>query len=169
MHLNHFFLDTEWADADGAELVSLALVSVDGAHRFYAERDPLPSSPTAFVARHVYPLLDRGDAALSDAQFTAALRTFLTPHTDACVLFDCHNDGVLYRRALEGLDDSDVCPLPIPRLSLTLMHRGHYLNDVLEAWFAAHPTRSARRHHAAVDAEALRQAWIFVTRDEERR
>jgi len=32
------FLDTEWADAVGAELVSLALISENGQQVFYAER-----------------------------------------------------------------------------------------------------------------------------------
>lgn len=39
----NLFLDTEWADVIGNELMSLALVSEDGRHTFYAERDPLPS------------------------------------------------------------------------------------------------------------------------------
>jgi len=46
-----FFLDTEWADPIGCELVSLALISEYGARHFYAERDPLLASPTDFV-RH---------------------------------------------------------------------------------------------------------------------
>lgn len=62
----HLFLDTEWADLAGDELVSLALISGDGRLRFYAERGPLPPEPTRFVEESVYPLLDRGSAALPD-------------------------------------------------------------------------------------------------------
>lgn len=38
----YLFLDTEWADLVGDELVSLALISEDGRRLFYAERSPLP-------------------------------------------------------------------------------------------------------------------------------
>jgi hypothetical protein len=71
------FLDTEFADPDARELVSLALVSEDGNQVFYAERDPLPLFATAFVRQHVYPLLDRGRAAMYDNLFSATLCAFL--------------------------------------------------------------------------------------------
>ena len=67
------FLDTEWADDHGRELVSLALVpggpyglftGVEVAP-FYAERDPLPLA-NGYVRGIVYPLLDRGAFAKSD-------------------------------------------------------------------------------------------------------
>src|SRR3546814_11304467 len=54
------FLDCEWADNLGSELVSIALISEDGAQRFYAEVNPLPKQPTDFVRYVVYPLLDHG-------------------------------------------------------------------------------------------------------------
>jgi len=83
-------------------MVGLALVSEDGLHRFYAERDPLPPSPSDFVRMHVYPLLDWGHAALRDADFTTELRRFLRSVASPYVLFDFPNDGVLLKHALEG-------------------------------------------------------------------
>lgn len=165
MHPNYLFLDTEWADSAGTELVSLALVSADGAHRFYAERDPLPASPTRFVAEHVYPLLDRGAVALEDRAFSLALRRFLASVKAPSVLFDCHTDGVLLRHALADFDvyANPKKLFPAVRPVLTLMHRGVYFSALLESWFAADPARAARRHHAAVDAEALRASWLAVT------
>ena len=166
MHPNYLFLDCEWADADGAELVSLALVSADGQHRFYAERDPLPSNPTTFVARYVYPLLDRGPSALGDEQFSMALRTFLLERIDCPVLFDCRSDGDLLTHAFAGFgtdagtEAGTEALRPPRRPILTLMERGHYMSALLEDWFAADPARWRRRHHAAVDAEALRCAWL---------
>lgn len=168
MHPNYLFLDTEWADLAGTELVSLALVSADGAHRFYAERDPLPAKPTRFVEEQVYPLLDRGPAALGDEKFTETLRRFLRSVNAPSVLFDCHTDGFLLRHALAGFGDSVIASnqgLPV-RPVLTLMHRGFDFTALLEAWFAADPARAARRHHAAVDAEALRATWLLVTDSE---
>jgi len=38
MATTYYFLDTEWADVTGSELVSLALVNEDGDRNFYAER-----------------------------------------------------------------------------------------------------------------------------------
>jgi len=57
-----FFLDTEWADTLGSELVSVALVAEDGDF-FYAERDTLPEHPTDFVRQVVYRQLNRGPSA----------------------------------------------------------------------------------------------------------
>lgn len=52
----YYFLDDEWADADGHDLVSLALVDESGECSFYAERAHLSPKPTEFVQRCVYPL-----------------------------------------------------------------------------------------------------------------
>lgn len=166
MEPTYLFLDCEWADVMGADLVSLALVSADGRQLFYAERDPLPECPTDFVRAAVYPLLERGSAALSDAAFTSELRRFLRGIERPYVLFDYHNDGALLQYVLAGFDLSDdqasACG-PIPSPVMTKMVREGLMTRVLEAWFEAHPEASARRHHAAVDAEALRQAWLAAT------
>lgn len=102
--VTHLFLDTEWADAAGEQLVSLALLSEDGTHRFYAEIDPLPTPTTLFVRTVVYPLLQRGDAALAAPQLTRRLRMFLAAvPAPRCVMFDAVNDVVLLRLALPAL------------------------------------------------------------------
>lgn len=166
MEPTYLFLDTEWADVLGVELVSLALVSTDGRARFYAERDPLPTNPTDFVRVAVYPLLERGDAALSDAAFTTELRRFLCGVEAPYVLFDYHNDVALLRYALAGFDLADEQAFScgaIPSPVMTEMLRDGLIAMLLEDWFQAHPEVSARRHHAGVDAEALRQAWLAAT------
>lgn len=58
--MNRLFLDCEWADILASELVSIALVPLDGGRVFYAEREVLPE-PTPWVAAVVYPLLTRGE------------------------------------------------------------------------------------------------------------
>lgn len=160
------FLDTEWADAAGAELVSLALVSEDGLHRFYAERDPLPAAATEFVRDVVYPLLDRGEAAMSDTAMTKALRTFLTSTPDPYILADYPNDLKLVAHVLAGFDLTDseaqACG-PIPRPVMTRMLKDGLTHMVLEDWFEAHPDEQRRRHNALVDASALRMAWLALT------
>lgn len=162
----YFFLDTEWADVIGSELVSLALVSEDGLHRFYAERDPLPEQPTDFVNNVVYPLLERGKKAISDQAFTCGLRAFLAVVPEPMVLADYPNDFSLLTYALAGFDMPDeqaqACG-PLPQPVMTRMLKEGMLGMLVEDYFVGHPEAAARRHHAMVDAEALRQAWLAVT------
>jgi hypothetical protein len=164
--MNYLFLDTEWADVLASDLVSLALVSEDGQHVFYAERDPLPAQATDFVRHAVYPLLDRGAVAMSDATMAITLRTFLSGIQLPCVLADHPNDLHLLTYVLAGFDLPDeqaqACgPIPQPVLARTL--DDGLTGMVLEDWFAAHPDQARRRHHALVDAHALRMAWLAVT------
>lgn len=150
------FLDTEWQNETARELVSLALVSQDGQHRFYAERDPLPDAPSSFVREVVYPLLDRGPAALTDAVFSADLRIFLAQFKDPLVLADDALDFSMLSHVLGRFGQPGLPPAPPYRPMLITF------GDVLmriEDYFDAHPEAKARRHHALVDAEALR--WAF--------
>lgn len=104
MATTYYFLDTEWADVIGSELVSLALVNEDGDRHFYAERANLPEAPTDFVRQSVYPLLDRGGAALPDAALTTGLRAFLNVADAPAVMADFPNDLQLLKYALDGFE-----------------------------------------------------------------
>lgn len=160
----YFFLDTEWADANGTALVSLALVSEDGTREFYAEREVLPEHPTDFVREQVYPLLDRGDAIFSDQAMTTALRAFFKGVELPYVLADFPNDLKLFHCVLDGFDDVSSGPKHrTPAVVTTLMDRDPRMTRLLERWFAMHPDDAARRHHALVDARALRMAWLAAT------
>lgn len=106
MALTYLFLDTEWSDTQGRELVSLALVSADGVSQFYVEIDPLPLAPTDFVKTTVYPLLDRSPAVtMTKAQLTAGLRRFLTAIPEPCLIADYQNDLALAQQVLAGFPD----------------------------------------------------------------
>jgi hypothetical protein len=161
--VTRLFLDTEWADASGEELVSLALLSEDGAHRFYAEIDPLPTYPTLFVRTVVYPLLQRGDAALSATQFTRRLRAFLAAlPAPRYIVFDADTDAVLLRHALAGFGLRDTGLGPVVHIEEVLLLRPD-IRDGIETYFERHTEANLRRHHAGVDAEALRRAFRAVT------
>lgn len=158
------FLDTEFADPEAKELVSLALVSDDGKKQFYAERQPLPARATAFVQQYVYPLLDGGAAAIDTATFTTQLRAFLLSIDAPHVIYDFPDDLRLLHYAIQGFD------LPrrvadslgrVPEIEGTLTLGGDVMRFT-EAWFAEHP--QAKRHHALVDAQALRAGWIKANR-----
>ena len=102
------FLDTEFSDQNllRAELISLALVAEDVGTELYFERDPLLEYCSPFVFHHVIPLLDRGEAALTDSGTIPAIRW-------------------------QVADDAELADRP-----------------------------SERRHHALLDARALRDAWM---------
>lgn len=156
-----FFLDTEWADPMGAELVSIGLVSEDGYHRFYAELSPLPAAPTDFVRHVVYPLLQGGQSSMSEMAMTTGLRAFLGADQAPLVLADYAHDLVLLRYVLAGFDMPDdraqACG-PIPQVQGLLIDGGQ-IDRKVEWLFESNPVLRARRHHALNDAETLRLAW----------
>lgn len=159
----NLFLDTEWADPQGQQLVSLALISEDGEQVFYAERDPLPATPTGFVRDVVYPLLDRGWHAMDDRLFTTRLRKFLGGMDHPCVIVDHGGDAVLLQYALSGfnLTDAEAAACgPIPRVEARNVAPNGTISMLIEDWFEAHPNAKARRHHAKIDTEALRMACL---------
>lgn len=84
----------------------------------------------------MYPLLDRGAAALSDPAFTKELRRFLRRIEAPYVLFDYFNDGALLRCALADLTDAEACSCGPPSLVTADML---LMTMVLEDWFQNHP------------------------------
>ncbi|UNK49909.1 3'-5' exoribonuclease [Lysobacter sp. S4-A87] len=147
--------------------MNIALISEDGSQVFYAERDPLPEEPTDFVRQVVYPLLDRGEVAMPDAVMTTALRKFIAGTREPYVLADYPNDLKLLRHVIAGFDDLGVDAAThglIPNPVTTLMLKDGLMAMLVEDWFASHPEDAARRHHALIDAQALRMAWLAATR-----
>lgn len=161
----NLFLDTEWADPEGHQLVSLALISEDGEHVFYAERDPLPSPLTRFVRDVVYPLLDRGRYAMDDRLFTTRLRQFLCVDR-LCVIFDHGGDAVLLQHALAGFNlssaEAESCG-PIPQVETRNVAQNGTISMLIEDWFDSNSEAKALRHHAKVDAQALRMAYLALS------
>lgn len=165
--MTRLFLDCEWADNIGSELVSLALVSEDNRHSFYAEISPLPAHPTSFARHVVYPLLAHGHHAREAADLTRDLRTFLASIPLPHILYDDPVDGALFRYALDGfeLDDATLAEIPAPPLQSTLLVDRDAIRREVDRYFTAQPGRASRRHHALVDAEALRWAVLQPSGD----
>ncbi|MBA3916801.1 MAG: 3'-5' exoribonuclease [Acidobacteriales bacterium] len=154
--MTYLFLDTEWANDAARALVSLALISEDGQHRFYAERNPLPAAPSSFVRQTVYPLLERGAVALPDPEFTRRLREFVESVPGLpVVLADGMLDFSMLRLALSGFGVSDGAASPEWKPELVT---DRIILDRIESYFSLNTDARARRHHAMVDAEALRRA-----------
>jgi hypothetical protein len=166
------FLDTEWADDEGRELVSLALVPggpyglFTGAEvaPFYAERDPLPC-PNAFAKSAVYPLLDRGTLAKTDADFSSSLGAYLAEArhlrtSEPPVVIATHaNDFALLAGML-----AITGQVPGYRTELRFSES---LIDLIRVAFAKDAKLSRRRHHALVDAQVLQsvyRGWFQIGR-----
>ena len=161
------FIDTEWADPLANELVSLALVSDCGRHEFYAERDPLPDNGTEFVQQVVYPLLERGERALPDPEFTQRLHEFLgrmqglAKPERVTVAYDHRNDLDLLGIALEAFDSPEMPPRPYFQ-ERDLGELGSTYKRAVEECFTRDEASAARRHHALVDARINRDAWLRI-------
>ena len=106
------FLDTEWADPAGQQLVSQALVSEGRVHKLYIERHPLPRPESDFVERVVYPLLERGRSAMPDQELAARVRTFLAAGVAPEVVADHSNDFELRRRVVAQASSPMECGPP---------------------------------------------------------
>ena len=158
MAMTYLFLDCEWADVLASELVSIGLVSADLRQAFYAERDPLPVEPMPFVRVAVYPLLERGEMALPDALLTRRLRTFLAGVQNPAIVYDSPHDRALCQFVLDGLHEPEP-EGPVPP-DVRWLHLE--LDAARERWWRDHPEHQPRRHHAYVDALALRGAWVSL-------
>lgn len=51
----------------------------------------------------------------------------------------------------------------MPAPVMTRMSKEGLPGLLVEYWFAAHPEHRAKRHHALVDAQGLRKAWLVAT------
>jgi hypothetical protein len=163
--MTHLFLDCEWTQPVTGELVSIALVDETGDLRFYAEFDPQPNGATDFVKDVVYPLLERGSYALTKFQITRRLRLFVSAIDDPIVVFDCDTDGKLFTFAMDGFGTPPSYLVDCgrrPSFKLSHVARTASLDMMITSYFNAHAAEAARQHHAGVDAEALRKAWLAL-------
>jgi hypothetical protein len=150
------FLDVEWADVLASELVSIALVSDDGQHQFYGERDPLPAEPVPWVASVVYPLLERGTSAMDDAALTHHLREFLATIPEPWICYDSGQDRGLCQFVIDGMNEVEP---EGPAVDVG-WQRLDDMASACERWWKDHPEHRSRRHHACFDAMALRGAYL---------
>ena len=155
---DYLFLDCEWADITAKELVSIGIASIDGTRTFYAELDPLPADPTPWVRAVVYPILERGEAAMTLATMAFRLRAFLATFERPLICYDYMVDRDLCEHVLrsqsEDHDQTGAVGLEWQLLS--------DVGPSLGRWWAEHPNETARRHHALADAFALRAAYLSL-------
>lgn len=155
--MDWLFLDCEWSDCiNSTDLVSLALVPGDPARpEFYAEVAVLPADAPPFVQSVVYPLLERGRAAMNALAIATALRRYLASFRDPIIMYETGMDLMLLGDAL----DHPQCTEPLPRLHPNLIQMPGYQQRV-EQVFSGDAALRGRRHHALVDARVQRDAFV---------
>lgn len=90
------------------------------------------------------------------------MRTFLAQFERPFVLFDYRTDCTLFRYALDGFDLPTVilqAMPPVPSVVTTLVLREDVRSGI-DRYFSNNPALADRKHHAAVDADAFR--WAFI-------
>lgn len=175
------FLDCEFTSLEAPELLSLALVPLDGhAEALYLElstgsesfRDRQARANT-FVRNQVLPQLGRPSLSngrhASDRDLGASLASWLFSRAAVAgalhIAYDYHTDFDLLEQALRAAGEWARI-----ESALMPMHVGYLWSDP-EACVAAHRSWQAhevgaqpqlRRHHALADARALRHAYLAV-------
>src|SRR3546814_19277539 len=100
----------------------------------------------------LYPLLQRGDAALSATQFTRRLRRFLALlPAPRYVVFDANTDAVLLRHALAGFGLRDFGLGTVVHINEVLL-ACHAIRDGLEPYLERHSHAPPRRPPSAARA-----------------
>jgi hypothetical protein len=161
MALMILFLDTEFTDlSPEMELLSLALVSVDGDYEFYGERNDVPAAQCShFVRSAVLPQLTAPPPISGDrAHLQARLRAFVESLREVARLAcDSNFDMELF---------VDLIGLPWPeqlnpmRLQMERT-RWFYDQDFVLARSRYH-TAGHPCHHALHDAHGLRAGYLGV-------
>jgi len=157
------FLDSEFTDLSDPRLISLGLVTAAG-HEFYAELSDgwRPDMCSAFVINGVLPCLDRAaDCTMSRAEAAIRLTCWLSQlSSEFAIVSDVPVDWLLMSDLLQVQNDSAMAithhVLVWPGSSMA-RHCQLLLEDSLGG--------DARRHHALVDARALRVAVLQTESD----
>ena len=150
------FLDTEYTDPVHIDLISIGMVSEDGAAEFYAQRcDFRAEDCNAFVREDVLPLLD---APAGQVMTRAALALhlwdwFTTLPRRVVIGCDDRTDYALLVDALGGEVPANVAGIKDlrPLVDSTVFHQAacRYHDAPGQPW-----------HHALHDAKAHRAGWL---------
>jgi hypothetical protein len=151
------FLDTEFTDFIDCDLISIGMVSEDGQHEFYAERNDYVSDwQSDFVRVAVVPLLRRhAGCSYGRAELSEQLRSWFStlPRNVQIACDSAHDRDLLWDAFDQDLPANlsrsvfDLRPL----IDTTVFHRAvcRYHDQPERPW-----------HHAMHDAHAHRAGWL---------
>ncbi|MBX3619366.1 MAG: 3'-5' exoribonuclease [Rhizobacter sp.] len=162
------WLDCEFTSIDEPDLLSVGLVAEDGCECYVELLDErLKGRSSKFVLEQVLPLFGRipDTRAEDDQDLTSRLEGFLLALGDVELLYDYKTDRELIQHALErGRRWRDLKPRVSWR-NVSIETCSDVAQDVMEAVFNAAESVGLGRHHALVDARALRLAHLVDGED----
>lgn len=157
------FLDTEFTDFIDCELISIGFVSENGAHEFYAERrDFEVKRCSTWVQSNVLPLLTEPESCrLTRCELHNCLWAWFEGlPAPAVVAFDYTTDWELLLDALLDFGRDTPPQNLVSGRNIASLQTDPMFAGAMQQFFAQHPSR----HHALVDAKALRAGWIAWSR-----
>ena len=160
--MTRLFLGCEYAQPDSKKLASLALVSLDGRHRFYAQMDPCATLSSALAMEMDYPPNAFGPAAEPTPELSKRLKAFLGQIREPLVLYVNERDGRCFCDLLH-FEKGDHAADVDQTVRLAMISDPDVLQST-QRWFAERPTAVATRNGAEADAEALRWAAAALIR-----
>lgn len=98
---------------------------------------------------------------MSDVTMTHALRAYLADYDGVSICYDCGADRSFCQAVLDGPEGVDT-DVPGPRPRGVRWDMVQDMGGVLERWWRARPDSARHRHHALMDAQALRGAWLSL-------
>lgn len=150
------FLDTEFTDFIDCDLIAIGMVSEDGQHEFYAERNDYEAAwCNAFVREAVLPLLGRfPEVVCSREELTRRLWTWFAtlPRQVKLACDSAHDRDLLWDAFEDGLPDNlDKAALDLRALiDTTVFHKA----------VCQYQSEKGDWHHALHDARANRAGWL---------
>jgi hypothetical protein len=169
----YIFLDTEFTDFSDPHLISIAMISEDGAHQIYREISDYPKwKASQFVNDIVVPMLDIKSygttyvwAGLDVVDWFNSL-----PSSDITIVLDYAGDWHLLQQLIEKHMlklTKQITPLMSKQAFENMMNSKGFTRPTLVS--AAYDFAAAseikfqedinKRHHALVDVKAMRYGW----------
>jgi hypothetical protein len=150
------FLDTEYTDFRNPRLISVGLVAEDGRTLYFELADGWTREHcTEFVIDTVLPLLDGGSMMMREVAGSRMFDWLASLNDSVTVVSDTETDWRLVMTLIWPYANKDLAiageQLSWPGFTMARRH-----DDLLKELLANDP----RRHHALVDALALRRAVL---------
>lgn len=146
-----FYIDCEF-DGHNGPLLSIALVSEDGAYNIHIEADEVAHDP--WVRANVVPLMEAHDAAdcirVPPRQVGAVIREFLTDVACPVIVADSPVDIGRFCTAISTGDEGGWAPVDFTRMTFEVHNVDCYPTDL----------PGAVQHNAWWDAMALRHRLV---------
>lgn len=153
------FLDTEFTDFRDCELISIGLVSEDGAYQFYAERsDFLLARCSDWTLQNVLPMLASTPVSRINRNELnqALLAWFASLPEPAVILHDHGTDWCLLAEALLNYGERCMPPQLASTQNIAALKKDAAFASTMQRYFDG----GRPRHHALTEAQALRAGWL---------